>query len=82
MMLILSQENMREVMAQARNCHLYWNERFIYEATIDYMKSLNGLEIDYKVYIVGGVGHNPDALYQEIGGELMDFHSDAFTIQK
>ena len=50
--------------------------------TIDYMKSLNGLEIDYKVYIVGGVGHNPDALYQEIGGELMDFHSDAFTIQK
>lgn len=55
---------------------------FNYEATIDYMKFLDGLEIDYKVYTVGGVGHNPDALYQEIGGELMDFHSDAFTIQK
>ncbi len=53
---------------------------FNYEATIDYMEFLDGLEIDYKVYTVGGVGHAPAALYQEIGSELMNFHSDAFTI--
>lgn len=53
---------------------------FNYDATMDYMSFLDSLEIEYKVYSVGGVGHNPDALYQRIGIELMNFHSDAFEL--
>lgn len=54
---------------------------FNYTATLEYMGYLDSLEIPYKVYTVGGVGHNPFALYQVIGEELMNFHSNAFGIQ-
>ena len=39
-------------------------------------------EIDGKVCVAGGAGHNPDVLYQKISSELMDFHSGVFIIPK
>lgn len=53
---------------------------FNYTSIVDYMEFLDSLDISYKTYIVGGVGHNPSALYQEIGEELMNFHGDAFEV--
>ncbi len=55
-------------------------EGFNYEATIEYLKYLDSLNIGFRVYSVGGVGHNPRDLYEVIGIELMSFHSNAFDI--
>ena len=55
-------------------------EGFNYDSVVDYMKFLDSLNISYKTYSVGGVGHNANALYQSIGEELMKFHSNAFSI--
>lgn len=52
---------------------------FNYGSTLEYMKYLDTLDIAYQVYTVGGVGHNPSALYDIIGAQLMDFHWQGFS---
>lgn len=55
---------------------------FNYESIIEYMKYLDSLEIGYKSYFVGGIGHNGYALYQVIGEELINFHGDRFDVEE
>ncbi len=53
-------------------------EGFNYEATLNYMQFLDSLGVDYKTHVVGGVNHSSARLYQRIGVELMNSHSDSF----
>ncbi len=49
-----------------------------YESTLAYMEYLDNLRIPYETFIVPNVAHNPFALYEGIGIDLMNFHANAF----
>lgn len=52
---------------------------FNYEATLDYLVFLSGLEILAERLVVPDVGHNPFELYEKCGTDLLKFHDQHWS---
>ena len=52
---------------------------FNYEATLDYLDFLAGLEISTERLVVPDVGHNSTELYEKRGIDLLGFHDEHWS---
>jgi endo-1,4-beta-xylanase len=54
---------------------------FNFRATLEYLGFLYALGIEPTRFVVEGLGHNPNHLYEDIGLQLMCFHAEKFAAE-